>query len=983
MLPLWIIDITKQSKRRDAFLRLVGQIEHVYFASKSNAKLAHSGKAGEVNNIMDNNADDAEFEVQSVDRKDSLRGRVRNEDERRAARNAKIKGYYWFYSNYEMSTFFREEDIKECEEFVKNANIRNQAFDNLESIAKCVYKFQEALIRDAKRFVLKLRESNAKPSQPINIVVLGDATESFTQLVYTSIAPIIQKEKGRFLAGHIYQGMNIIGMLYVPCYSNAMTVDKRERMLRLFREIDVQSKISSVRGYDNMMLYQDVQNRAECTYGRLDYQGQAEYLVQCLVHLYLACDINHPLLSGTGVDDVFYFSMGATSMYFDMAVSDKDDANYVAKELIRTFKEEGDGENKNIVVRLYEDESLYSAHKLVEHFKIQDTAFSFEERVNSPRPHPVKDWLNSNLKQFYYQYYLRFYPADLLRNIMQHIEDCTNESLEAISIQCKKTLTSAQIAIPAGIERIYSKVNKDGGALAYIESRFKNTQEYFSKQKGEIQRAMQEVCWHNVIETYKDESFNEYHDIYRNDIKAKNSGAGCNSMKQEVLAKLKNLLSKEQTLSATIARCAMLGLICIFAFLPILEALSPEIINLGRVENHRLIWGIFLFIIPCVIQCLILQYSYLKKKRQLIHKLKMYYIHDGYARMANRVESEVVSFYDKMIALMEEYLTRCKTIRSEIDVITPDPTIKLLFPESLFNQPLNGGEFDGEPLIPKGDVERRRIKVNGKPEYVNNLSRDQYYILINHFRAGLTSLFANVALPDSHARRYDETQGDYVFVSREDMLEQQKKAWEDTKASFNTMLHDFIKSNMCERMYPTLGQKLNQHCKKTGRKDTLEYMVAMAATNGEFATQSDTEYIDVKSNVDVEDFVLPYLSRSYNAQVSQYDELFKRYLFITRWRIFNDISLNRLLPKEDFDVEEREILVFVEEEKAKQNKNKKDKQNADVDVEEEKYQRNLSSLIMWSVCPSDNSNEWLKLFQHFNEAYKDRRVLREVMNQND
>jgi hypothetical protein len=732
-----------------------------------------------------------------------------------------------------------------------------------------------------------------------------------------------------------------------------------------------------------MMLYQDVQNRAECTYKRLDDQGLAEYLVQCIVHLYLACDINHPLLSGTGVDDVFYFSMGATSIYFDMSVEDKEDANIVAKELIRMFKAEGKGENKENDDRLYDDESLYSAGKLVEHFKIEGTAFSFDEKITPPRPHPIKDWLHSNLKQFYYQYYLRFYPADLLRNIMQRIEDSTNESLENISIQCKKTLTSAQVAIPAGIERIYSKVNKDGGALSAIETKFRNMQEYFSKQKAEIHRAMQESCWHNIIELYNDESFNEYHSIYSNDIKLKNSGAGCNSMKQEVLAKLKELLSKEQTLASTIVRCVMLGIICIFAFLPVLEALSPEVINLGRVENHRLLWGALLFVVPSLIQYLLLRYSYLKKKKQLMHKLKMFYIHDGYARMANRVESEVVSFYDKMIALMEEYLTRCKMIRNEVEVITPDPSIKLLFPKSLFNQPLNGGEFDGEPLIPKDDIERRRIKVSGKPEYVNNLSVDQYYLLINHFKTGFASLFANVSLPESNNRRFDETQGNYVTISREQVLEEQKVKWEETKIQFNRELHKYIKDNMCERMYPTLGQKLKQHSKKIGHKGTLEYMIAMAATNGELATQSNTEYIDIKSNVDVEEFVKPYLANQFIAQVSQYDELFKRYLFVTRWRIFSDISLNRFLPKEDFDSEERKILVFNDEEKAEKEKKNKTKQNAEPEVVQEKYQRVLSSLILWSVCPNDNSSEWLKLFQHFNEAYKDRRVLREVMNQND
>ena len=67
-------------------------------------------------------------------------------------------------------------------------------------------------ICQSRKFIAELRRSNVKPYQPINIVVLGDVTESLTQLVFSSMAAILQKEKGRFLSGHIHQGMGIIGM---------------------------------------------------------------------------------------------------------------------------------------------------------------------------------------------------------------------------------------------------------------------------------------------------------------------------------------------------------------------------------------------------------------------------------------------------------------------------------------------------------------------------------------------------------------------------------------------------------------------------------------------------------------------------------------------------------------------------------------------------------------------------------------------------
>ena len=1004
MLPLWIIDITKKSERRDAFLRLVEQIDHVYFTESVRNEMAEIAKkdlakAGNKPTV----GDDVDTTCVEGVYYHPFKDEVSSEDKRRAARNSKIVGDYWYYSSYELESFFsRQEHYKMVLETACKDDLteeeQNQAKElsegdkaPIKDIGKQLYKFQEAMIDDAKNFIQILRKSNAKPSQPINVVVLGDATESFTQLVFSSIAAILQKEKGRFLAGHLHQGMSIIGMLYVPCNANALEVGQRERILRLFREIEVQCNITTIRGYDNLMLYQDVQNRTECTYTKLDSKGLAEYLVQCLVHMYLACDINHPLLSGTGTDDVFYFSMGATSVYFDMSVEDKTDANLVASRIVKTFKEEGDHARAEVDVQLLNTESDFSSDSLVQRFREQDIILDY--KVKKPRLHPIKNWLDRNLKQFYYQYYLRFYPAELLRNILQSIESETNDCLESMSRESAKTFKNAEIALPAAIERVLSRVNCSDGGLALIESKFKQLQEFFSKQKGNIQHSMRDMYWNDKVDSHNTD-FGEYHDAYMNDIRAKNGGAGCNAMKQELLKNLKDLLSREKTLAATLARTTLLSILCVVAFLPVLSFLSPSVINIGRPESVAWLWALIIFAIPFAIQY-VLYRLYLKKKRNLIRKLNTYFIHDAYARIANRVESEVSSLYDKMIALMDEYLARCKAIRNEVSVITPDPTIKLLFPQTMFNQPLNGGQFDGEPLIPKEDVERRQIKVNGKNTMVNNLTSEHYYVLISHFKDGFSTLFKDVSITDSHTRRFNDKLGDYEFVSREEILKKKAENWHNLKLEFNNKLHAYIKENMCDRLYPTVGDMLQQQRKKRGCSDVLEFMVAMAATNGEFASHSDTEYSDVKANCNIDEFVESYLKISQEKTKPALDELYKRYLFITRWRIYKNVSFNRLLPNEDFDSEVRAIVNF-EAEQAKRQAEELQEQRlrggaaaaavaSAAKEEAEPYQRVLSSLFLWAVCPNDNSSEWLQLIQkgYFRKAYDERQAIREIMNQDD
>ena len=976
MLPLWIIDITNKSDRRDAFVHLIGQIDHVLIPKQKRTARTEA-ENGEYHNIVEDIVNETEqyfLEDTESTAPSIFSDNVDNEEERKAARNARIEGDYWYYNSYELSEYFSSKDFDDSNE--------------ISDIAGNLYKFQEALVRDAKKFIMNLRSSNAKPYQPINIVVLGDASEKLTQTVFASIAAILQKEKGRFLTGHIHQGMNILGVLYIPCDINSANVEERVKVLRLLKEIEVQHNTTAIRGYDNMMLYQDVQNRTECTYKRLAPEEQAQYLVQCLVHMFLACDINHPLLNGTGSDDTFYLSMGASSIYFDMSVEDKNDANTVASNILNTFKSEGDHELTNINIKLF-DESLYTSDKFVEKFNIGRIDLEQTIEKKSPSPHPIADYMHRNLKRLYYQYYLRYFPADLLRETMQKIEDSTNKELELISINCSSAFKDTETTLPPAIKAILSKVNKNCGGLSFVEDKFKDMQEFMSKEKANIQRSIESKFWQKVIDR-NNTSLEDYHDAYVNDIKVKNSGAGCNMMKQEILKKLKELLSKEKTFMGTIIRSFLLGIIFVLSLLPIVQFMSETVIDLGDVKANAFYWGTAFFMIPLVIQVILL-FLYARRKNNLIRTLKTYYTHDAYARIANRIESEAVSFYNKILELIDAYLERCKIIRNEIVIETPDPHLKLLFPTSMFNQPLNGGEFDKEPLIPVSEIEGCYIRVNNTPVLVNNLTQEQIFILINHFRDEISELFQGVKLIENHARRLDEKTGEYEFISRKTLVDENDKRWQETKQKFNTALFLGIKKEMLPRAYPTIGDKLIQYSNKMGRIDLLEHMIAYAATNGELSSHSDTEYADIKINRNVENLMMQYLPYyTTSIQCSQYDETFKRYIFVTRWRTFSSLALNRILPKEDFDQATREERVYTDEEIAKQRKRNDEKKLKGEKVEEIKkeetaYSRTLSSLILWAVSPDDNSNEWLKLFEveHFGTAYKERNEFRKILNQND
>ncbi len=1012
MLPLWILDITKQSDRRKKFQELIRQIEHVRLPQddedehrkklKTEFEKVDVDKSDGYDNTENaegsDKSDPSDGVVETVyaDEKDktpateasddpvkkskSIEELVEEEDKKKAAREAVIKGNYWYYTNLSYEDYFSKVDIEDPEQ--------------TEEIAKKLYDFQEDVVKKAKDFIMELRDSNIRPYQTINIIVLGDVRDELTQLVFASIAALLQKEKGRFLPGHIHQGMCVFGMLYVPCDINAHKVDDRVKTLKLFNEIDVQHNISAIRGYDFMILYQDVQNRTECSYPRLSQEQQAEYLVQCLVHLFLACDVNHPLIHGTGSDEAFYMSMGATSVFFDMTYEDMNDTNRVAFEVLNTFKEDGDNDKPDHSFQLLDRED-YHAERFVKQVNVERFDMDvFEEKPFNP--HPIRDFVHRNLKKLYYEYRLRLYPADLLREILQHTEEATSKQLDEISAYSSKAFKSSVITIVPSIDKVISKVNMHLGGIPIIEYLFKNLQEQMSKEKEDIQRAIEEHYWQKImyrvpmIPSDELDHFEEYHSAYINDVKSKNDGAGCENMKKTAMSKLKHLLSKEKTLLSALSRSFFLGIMLVLGFLPILSFLSPNLINLGDVRGNAFWWSIGLFLLPLLIQ-FISMLVYLRKRAKCVRVLKAYYKHDAYSRIANRIEFEATEFYDKMIALCDEYMERCKRIRREVSITTPNPEARTVFPKSMFNQPLNGGQFGEDLLIPSSEVEGSRIRVNYMPRFVNELTKEQYFMLINHFHEELAVLFRDVTVPEHHLRRFDDKLGDYVFVSPEEQKEQREKSWERTKVDFVSVLMKGIRGEMIPREQPTVGEKLIQYKKKIDKLDLLEPMVAYAATNGEIISESDTEFADVKVNLDIDDLVASYLPLyTTRLQTEKYDELYQKLIFVTRWRCFEHFSFNRMLPKEDFDQEMRRIRIYEEEQKAKLRMTEKEKKTgltmAETSTEDTKNKTiPTSSLILWAICPDDNSGEWLKLFEasNFSEAYKYRNTFRRIMNPQD
>lgn len=903
MLPLWIIDITQHSKRRSRFGELIGTLNGVV-------------KQNELQSFLDG--------------KDSEGVYVRKKQ--------------WYYSIID-NTF---EGVDP---------------ENSIEMADAVYRFQEKVVEEGQNFVKMLRHANVNSSATLNVCVIADVTEPFSQQVFPSMAVMLQKEKERILPNHIHQGMSIVGMPYLPSDVNNLDAHTRQRILLTLKEIEIQHNITAVRGYDRMFFYQDVQNRTENFYPQLDETGVAEYLTQCLIHLYYACDKVHPLINGGSSDERFYFSLGVSSLFFDTEVQDQIDNRNVCNAIIKQFKAKGECEEEIQWEELIDFKSI-DPQQLIERF----TAISFDidkAKLEEPSPHPIGQPLNRKLKRLYFDRYLKYYPANLRLKQLEVIADESESTMMEITATRKRMERNLEeMIMPAAIEKQILQGNARTGILPQIIENLKSLKIKLGKLKTQAKQQIDSEIWSQLakegVPHNMSDDFDSYHDAYMADSSSK-TPRHCQEMKDTALADFCNTLKQEATFAGRISRAFGMGVVGALGLIPLLMIKYPHL------KGWAGIIGAVTFMAPVIEQLIeLVVHNHRRKIKE--RKLTAYFLHDAYARITNRIQSEMNYLYDNFIALTDEYIKRCKMIDAEIHPMGYEDIYKKMeFPVTQFNQPIIDGSFCQKRLIPGEKDECEEIYVNRVPTKINQLDEEDNCILIHHYKQIMMELFNQVKIPQKGERRFDEALGYNVFITRQEKEKDFLKFWERTKADFRNHLSENVQKETLPRRNPTIGEKLRSFASKYDRWDLLEPAIQYAATNGELTCSADLELADVKSNLHlIHPMLEPFLPKNTTQyQFDEHKDLFEKYLFITRWRTFDNIALNRILPTEDFDPEVMERRVNKEEHGHLTNE--------------------PSSFILWAMCKEDNSKEWLKLFDAtlFNEARRERDIYRNRLNTKD
>ena len=756
------------------------------------------------------------------------------------------------------------------------------------------YKSYVALIMsEGKEFIDMLYGSDPCNDPLLNVCIIGNSLERRSLRLFSSTAAIIKKLKPRIVPGHIHVGLNIIGMLFIPYDVNTLSFYSRQLILRCLRELHVQHKVKPSAGYDKVMIFQDSQHRTEKVYGRLEDMNLVDYIFQCLVHLYYACDGGHPLIDGTNANDDYYFSMGVGSLFYDTVQQDNKEAALVGNNLFATFLQKGSEESQADEVRLLENHGLRADNLYESELKDKDDfdEEKLENLIADCKPHPVEDFANLELERKFYNRFLPSYVDRFVKKTMTAVSGFTRDRLVRVNEKLTEKTTKVKLSIKTAVEEIIRKSSHQRGGVTLVRTVFSNFREEMQGYKEKMTKdgVLETHFWDPVfdgVSTRYRQNMIEYHSAYQRDnTDEKSAGTHCESMKTEAVDRLVTMLRNDATILSRVGRAFLAGLLLVFVFLPLLEVLSPHIINLGNVSDYSWAYGAFLFIIPIVVQ-LIRFYRFHWKRKKLEDTIKSYYLHDSYARLANRLQNRIEVFYEDLMAYCDKFIERCDLILSAETLFTEKAAADPVIPETMFNIPVIGGRIGSAEVFPKKETDYNILRIDEEKVRIDKVKEEQYYALIRKFSETMATLFEGTGETDPG------------FAN--------EKAWNLARLHFVRSMNENISSIFIKRSDSTVGDKLFQYFRSPENLAGIKLFCRFCATNGELTINDNDQFGDIKTNrKELTDTFATLMPAKTTYQIYEdWDPdypLYTSYLFLTKWRTFNYISATRIIPEDTLD----------------------------------------------------------------------------------
>lgn len=556
------------------------------------------------------------------------------------------------------------------------------------------------------------------PVGNFQIVVLGSAAEALSQQVFSPMAGLLRDSLPKIVSDHANLGVEITGILFIPGTINQLdSTSERQKAAMMLEDINTICEQLGSRHYNHVVAYQDVQYHGARFYAGLDDEQRTELLFQILSHIFLVDERSEKLFDRLSQESGI-FSVGAASVFYDADSHRQHELSRLLNRLIEEFKDTENADDKyseKKVEDILEEDVLEPE---VVSARLREGCSSLEidlkKMEGEADPHPVWDLFRSDLFPKYYRKYLKFMPARLLQ-FMQSLSYLLKMRFAGIM---RKNREEAVDKLKLVIRSIYKKVYLDEASrfatIAQLESVFTKAKERLGGFRAKVEKVLLEIV---PVPAYLRHDYDKcLADEESNSISA-------------LMDKLKKNLKKEPVVLSLLVRCFLLGILLVFTVIPLLRVVSPKVINLGELATIEWVWIPVLFLLPLIIEFFIKLRRHFKRIKRLKYRMLASVLLSVNKKLSEILFEEQGRFYDGVAEECDVQLALLRKFRSGLAVPESESKNELI-PETMFNQPLIGGAFCGEKLLPDETYCEAEIRVKDDSVRVSVLEKEEVLSLL-------------------------------------------------------------------------------------------------------------------------------------------------------------------------------------------------------------------------------------------------------------
>lgn len=606
-------------------------------------------------------------------------------------------------------------------------------------------EFMDALVIDGRDCYNAFNKAGYKVGN-FQIVILGYSDEEISQSIFAPLPGLIRDHLPRIVSDHANLGVEITGILYIPSTINQLdSPQERIRAAMLLEDVNMLVERLGSKHFNRIAAYQDVQYKGARFYSSLDEEQRAEYLYELLTHLYFISAGNERLFDKIGQQSGI-FSLGAASVFYNSEQHHGHELKRLLEKLIAEFKEQEntDKEYADKIVREVLEEDVLSAESVTARLRENCSSLDIDLKkyIEEADPHPVWDLFCSDLFPKYYRKFLKFMPARL----QKYLQTLSYILLTRFSGIIRKNRETAVEHFKSILWSFYKKVFLDTAAkfatIAQLESVYTSAKDLLLKKCAGLEFHVLEIVpvpkylRHDYDKCVADEEENQ---------------------PSKILDKIKKNLKKEPVVLSLVVRCFLLGILLVFTIIPVLRVVSPKVINLGEIATIEWLWIPVIFFLPLIIEFLIKLRRHFKRIKRLKYRLLAATLLNVNKRLSSYLLDEIMAFYDALLNECESQLTLLSDFREKLSVPEPEKG-KSVIPQTMFNQPLIGGQFCGEKLLEDESVSEAEIRVRDEKLKLSELEKEALLALLkDSFRKPETLAAADLSdnkVPDEHAESF-------------------------------------------------------------------------------------------------------------------------------------------------------------------------------------------------------------------------------------